>query len=151
MTEKFILEGRAGRYELDVPSRRETLIRFQLVNALKRMEPLPDPAVCKDDITIVGANEKHATLKLTIHNLGSAPARELPVVVVSGSQGKKRVLARSVIDILPESNNLQPSAVSIMFNKIALSPGIRVVIDPDQKIEEICESNNEALILSVGK
>jgi hypothetical protein len=147
-TETFILKERAGRYELDVPSRRETVIKFQLVNTLKHREPLPDPAVCKDDITILKANEKLATLKLTIHNLGSAPARKLPVVVASHSQGKQRILARSVIDILPESRDLQSSTVSITLNKITLSPGLRVVIDPDQKTEEICESNNEALISS---
>ncbi len=144
--EKFILKERAGRYELDVPSRRETVIKFQLVNASKRQEPLPDPAICTDDITILNANEKHTTLKLTVHNLGSAPTRELPVVVTSGSQGKKRVLADTVIDVLPESRDLQPSTVSITLNKITLSPGFKVMIDPDQKIKEICESNNEAPI-----
>jgi hypothetical protein len=107
---------------------------------------LPDPAICKDDITILKANDKLATLKVTVHNLGSAPARKLPVVVMSGPQDKKRVLARTVIDFLPESRDLQPSTVSIMLNRITLSPGIRVVIDPDQKIEEICGSNNEASI-----
>jgi len=149
--EKFILKERAGRYELDVPSRREIAIKFQLVNVLKHQEPLPDPAVCKDDITILKANEKHAALKLTVHNLGSAPARKLPVVVMSGPQGKTRVIARTVIDVLPESKDLQPSTVSITLNKITLSPGLRIVIDPDQKIEEICKSNNEVSISSIGK
>lgn len=149
--ERFTLHERAGRYELDIPSRRETIIKFQLVNALKRRESLPDLAICKDDITILEANEKLATLKLTVHNLGSTPARELLVVVVSGSKGKKRILARNVIDILPESRDLQPSTVSITLNKITLSPGIRAVIDYDQKIEEVCESNNEALISSMEK
>ncbi len=144
--EKFILKERAGRYELDVPSRRETVIKFQLVKTLKRREPLPDPAVCINDITILNANEKYTTLKLTVHNMGSAPARELPVIVMSGSQGKKRILARTLIDFLPESRDLQPSTVSIMLNKITLSSGLRAVIDPDQRIEEICESNNEASI-----
>jgi hypothetical protein len=144
--EKFILKERAGRYELDIPSRRETIIKFILLNALKRQEPLPDPAICTDDITILKANEKLAALKLTVHNLGSAPVRELPIAVMSGSQGKKRVLARTVIDILPESMDLQPSTVSIWLNKITLSPRLKVVIDPDQKIKEICESNNEASI-----
>jgi len=143
---KFILKGRAGRYELEVPSRRETIIKFQLVHALKRRELLPDPAICADDITILKTNEKLATLKLTVHNLGSTPARELLVVVVSGSQGEKRVLARTVIDIIPESRDLQPSTVLITLNKITLSPGLKVMIDPDKKIKEICESNNEASI-----
>jgi hypothetical protein len=149
--EKFILKERAGRYELDVPSRREIEIKFQLLKVLKHREPLPDPAICKDDITILKANEKHATLKLTVHNLGSAPARELPVVVMSGPQNKKSILARTVIDVLPESRNLQPSTVSITLNKITLSPSIRAVIDPNQKIEEICGSNNEASISSIEK
>ena len=145
--ERFTLHERAGRYELDIPSRREIVIDFQLVNALKRQESLPDPAICADDITIVDTNEKHATLKLTVHNMGSAPVRELPVVIISGMQGKKRVLARTVIDLLPESRYLQPSKVSITMNKITLLPGLKVIIDPDQRIEEICESNNEASIL----
>ena len=149
--ERFILQERAGRYELDIPSRQEIVIKFQLVNALKRQEPLPDPAICTDDITILKANEKHATLKLTVHNLGNAPVRELPVIVMNGSQGKKRVLARYVIDFLPESRDLQPSTVSIMLNKIMLSTNLRAVIDPDQRIEEICESNNEASISSIVK
>ena len=145
--ERFTLHERAGRYELDIPSRREIVIDFQLVNALKRQESLPDPAICADDITIVDTNEKHATLKLTVHNMGSAPVRELPVVIISGMQGKKRVLARTVIDLLPESRYLQPSKVSITMNKITLLLGLKVIIDPDQRIEEICESNNEASIL----
>ncbi|MHC4641695.1 MAG: hypothetical protein ACYS32_08620 [Planctomycetota bacterium] len=145
--EKFILKERAGRYELDIPSRREIVIEFQLVKALKRQEPLPDPAICADDITIVDINEKHTTLKLAVHNLGSAPVRELPVVIISGLQGKKRVLARTVIDILPESKDLQPSKVSITLSKITLSPGLKVIIDPDHKIKEICELNNEVSIM----
>jgi len=149
--EKYILKGRAGRYELDVPSRQETVIRFQLVKALKRQGSLPDPAICTDDITIVDTPEKHAILKLTVHNLGSAPVRELPVVLLSGSQDKIRVIARSLIDFLPESRDLQPSTVSIKLNNITLSPDIRVVIDPEQRIEEICESNNEVSISSTEK
>jgi hypothetical protein len=149
--EKFILKERAGRYELDVPPRRETVIKFQLVNALKRRKSLPDPAVCKDDITILKANDKIATLKLTVHNLGSAPAKELPVVVMSGHQGKKRILARTIIDVLPESKDLRPSTVSITLNEITLYPGLRIVIDPDQNIEEICESNNEVSISFIEK
>ncbi len=150
-TERFNLNERAGKYELIVPSRRETIIKFQLVKALKRQEPLPDPAICKDDIMIVDTNEKHSTLKLTVHNLGSAPVRKLPVVVMGGSQGNKSVLARTVIDFLPESRDLQPSTVSIKLDKITLSPGLRIVIDPEQRIEEICESNNEASISSTEK
>jgi hypothetical protein len=144
--EKFILKERAGRYELNVPSRRETMINFQLLKAVKRRGPLPDPAICADDITILKANKNNATLKLTVHNLGSAPARKLPVVIMNSSQDKKRILAGTVIDILPESRDLLPSTVSIKLNKITLSQGLRVVIDPDQNIEEICESNNEASI-----
>ncbi|MBW8042092.1 MAG: hypothetical protein FVQ85_19115 [Planctomycetes bacterium] len=144
--ERFILQERAGRYELDIPSRREIVIKFQLVNALKRQEPLPDPAICTADIMIVNANEKHATFKLTVHNLGNAPVRELPVVIMGSFQGKKRVLARTVIDLLPESKDMRSSKVSITLNKITLSPGLKAIIDPDRKIEEICESNNEASI-----
>jgi hypothetical protein len=150
-TQRFTLNERAGKYELNVPSHKEIMIRFQLVKVLKRQGPLPDPAICKDDITIVDTNEKHCTLKLTVHNLGSAPVKKLPVVVMSGSQGNKRTLARTVIDFLPESRELQPSTVSIKLDKITLSTGLRIVIDPEQRIEEICESNNEASILSTEK
>ena len=81
---------------------------------------------------------------MTVHNLGSAPARDAWVVLYDG----EREVGREQIPRIEAPLRFDPSTVRVGFRfKPARSVHtFRVVLDPDDRIPEITKRNNTVTV-----
>ena len=100
----FSLADRAGPCELVIPPRREFAVDLRLVSPAELPSALPDPALGPPDVTV-----SEGRIEVTVHNLGSAPARDLCVALLDA---EGREIARLACD-LPACAGLLPSTVGV--------------------------------------
>ena len=95
---------------------------------------------CDDAEADIGA--KRLTVKL--HNIGNAAAANV-VVRVIGQEGG--VVAERVVGKLDAPLDLTSRTASVEFEgAVALGRSVRVVVDPDNRVDEINELNNEIVL-----
>ena len=123
-----------------VPPQENTVLKLTQVEPLSEPENLPDLAVSSDDFKPVA----DGAVEITIHNIGSAPARDVSVAIVD-TGGK--VLAESSIDRLESPDeDYAARRATIRFENLPSLSGLTVRVDPGERIEEIFEENNAARI-----
>jgi hypothetical protein len=129
---------RSSPVDLQLPPRKVLIVELDQVKALPRPELLPDPAVGKGDVFYDVATDR---LKVVVHNLGAAPAKNVTVRFESPTG---TLLAQRVIPLLEAPLDLQPRTAVVWLPQPLLLPLDRVVIrlDPDGVIEEITDENN---------
>lgn len=133
--------GRNRSLRLTIPARQEYRLTLSLQGKGVDYNSLPDLAIGREDLR-PSADGKELTV--TLHNLGGKPA-PATVVVLQDKQGQR--LAEVTSTPLAAPQDLQPSTQEV---KLLVPAGTdlrscRVVVDPDRKIDEIYEDNNEAL------
>ncbi|HIE97508.1 MAG TPA: hypothetical protein EYQ63_10965 [Fuerstia sp.] len=108
----------------------------------------PDPAVSSDDIRFDPARD---FLKLTVHNVGSAPVRNVRVLIFDGDPtGDGRQIYQTRIPHIAAPIDLEPRTVTVGVHlEIGDTPrDIHVLLDPDGLIEnEITTFNNRTRAL----
>ena len=97
------------------------------------------------DSTII-QRESDTSLSVTIHNIGAAPAEDIAIHLLAPNG---EVRARAIVARLDPPADLQPqTAIVGITTEDPITPDWRLVIDPDNQIPEICETNNA---IAVGK
>jgi subtilase family serine protease len=117
------------------------IIELEQTQAQPWPELLPDLAVGKGDVFYDKATDR---LKVVVHNIGAAPARN---VAVRFEDPSGNILARRVILHLDAPLDLHPKTAVVWLAQPLLHAvdHIRVRIDPEDQIEEITEENNEII------
>ncbi len=141
-------EGRSLTYKcrgtplyVDVPSRRTWLVDVRLLEKLDVPARRPDLAVHSRDVRFDGES-----VRVTLHNIGAAAAGAFDVVLEAQKGEQWNALARVPVDGLPEITNLEPVRREIVFRGAAAQARgrCRIVIDPEERIDESYELNNIA-------
>ena len=97
-------------------------------------EQLPDAGISSRDV-VVDSN----TVRVTVHNIGIALVESLMVVLYDG----ERELDRVQIQNLEAPLDLLPRTKDVVFSMGSTVPdSVTVVIDPEQKLDEITRANN---------
>jgi len=132
-------EARLGRFatvEIEAPPRKNIAVSLEQVTAVKRPASLPDLAVHP----VKDVKPAEGRLTVTVHNIGDAPAANFAVAVLDE---KGKIIGRRVIPNLAAPLDFVPKTVDVIFD-LAGQNWRRIVIDPENRIEEIYEGNNEA-------
>lgn len=123
---------RGDRIPIAVPPR--TLCRLDIVQteALDDIRKRPDLAVSARDVQ---PDTQPGRVRVRIHNIGAAPAKNVKVVVRS-ADGK--VLGDPVLDEVAAPLDLKARFVEIAVPREPLT----ILVDPDDTVPEITEENN---------
>lgn len=125
---------------VEVPSHKEWVVDLRLRKEIERPAVLPDLAIASRDIQV-----KDGKIVVRVHNIGGAAAGTFDVVAEAKNGEEWTELARTKVDGLPAIKAFEPSAREVSLNADARKPaGIRIRLDPDDKIEEFYELNNAA-------
>jgi len=127
---------------VEVPSHKEWVVDLRLRKAIERPAVLPDLAVASRGII-----SRDGKIAVHVHNIGGAAAGTFDVVVEAKDGEKWTELARTKVDGLPAIKAFEPSAREITLNADAKNPaGIRIRLDPDNKVDELYKLNNTATL-----
>jgi len=102
-----------------------------------------DPLHTRADLALAARELERTSdsIRVVVHNLGSADAGEV-VVAVLDAQGKE--VARRSVGALAAPKDLAPKQAAFAFAlPRAAESGWRLVVDPDRRVPEIFEGNNE--------
>ena len=135
---KKVMFGREETISLTIPPRQSVLVHLKLAGDGVIITNRPDLAICAEDVQISGNQ-----VTVTVHNLGfaSAPATEIAIANRKGKIiGKTATIPalEGVHDLLPKR-----AQVTLTIPPNMKSDGCKIVIDPDNVLEEIRKSNNE--------
>lgn len=126
-----------------VPPRTPYAVDLVLLAAREVPPRAPDLAIARRDIDGI-RSRGGVTLRVRVHNVGSADARD---VRVRAEDPRRHAVAETAIDHLPAPRDLTPSMrrVEIHLAGADAAGPFRVVLDPEDRIFEIFEGNNAAL------
>jgi hypothetical protein len=138
---RALIVQRGTPVDLELAARQVQVIEFKQVQAQPRPQRLADLAVGDGDIAYDKATDR---LKVTIHNIGSAPAKD---VTVRFEDPDGNLLYLQTIALLEAPLDLRPKTVVAWMPQPTLHPVSRIVvrIDPAQRIEEITRENNHII------
>ena len=95
-----------------------------------------------------GIDAASGVLTVRIHNIGNAPAPALVVKVTPrGAASAARAVTVTVEELAPPVD-LRPSTRDVRIS-VALpagTTGLAVELDPEERVHEICETNNRAVL-----
>ncbi|MEW6356038.1 MAG: CARDB domain-containing protein [Planctomycetota bacterium] len=136
--EKTMTLSRNTPIPIVLPPRRLVVLEANQVRPGASIFDLPDLAVVTTDMT---HNAKAGKLAFVIHNVGSAAAQDIDVIVeVDGRQAASHRIRR-----LDAPADLMARIVKF---EQTISPGAKKIViaaDPQNAISEICEENNQAV------
>ena len=137
--EPFTYRRRADSYRISVPPHVAYAIDLRLTEPIEVPSTAPDLAIADRDVKL----ETAGTIQAVVHNVGNAEAHNVKVQLEwrDTPAGRWQVAETQTIDrmALPE---LEPVTQTIEFTKVASGSAYRVVLDPDQKLDELFEGNN---------
>jgi len=132
--------GREETVTLTIPPRQHTLVQLSLTGDGVYITNRPDLAIGVEDIQITGNQ-----ITVTVHNLGyaAAPATEIALTDPNG-----RTIQTATIPALEGVHDLSPKRVqtTLIVPSHVKYENCRVIVDPNNSIEEIRKSNNSLII-----
>lgn len=128
--------ARAEAVELTLPPRQVTVVELRQVARLDPIFARADLALAAREVEVAGAE-----VKGVVHNVGAADAPEA-VVAVTDAGG--RVLARESLGPLAAPLDLAPKRRPFTLRLPGPpGPGWKLAVDPERRVPEIYEGNNE--------
>jgi hypothetical protein len=108
-------------------------------------EPLPDLCASTNDIEW---DADHNWVMARVHNTGIADADFIDVVLYEGTPEKGKEIGRAMLSHLPWPKDLVAMTHKLGWSLKVPPEGITLtaVIDPDDKIEELIETNNRVTV-----
>jgi len=143
LSARDVLHVRRGEpVTIELPSRRTLVLDLRLREGLPRRELLPDLAVAPRDVRRDGGSAVVA-----VHNIGGSAAGPFAVVAQARLEGGDwEEVSRTGVEGLPGIRDFVPvlREVRVPLESAPAGAEIRVVLDPPDEVEEICEENNAA-------
>lgn len=132
---------RATPVPLVVPPGVEYVVDLRLDEPLAVPPTACDLAIHGRDIAVQGN-----LLTLTIHNIGNAPAEDFAVALQQCQSDNWQTLQTQRVPLLSPPAELTPTLARASFHvpQLDLEQRYRFVVDPEERIREICETNNVA-------
>ncbi len=129
--------GRSRSIPLTIPARKEYTVRLDLDGPAVDDARFPELGLGADDVACDGQE-----LIVTLHNLG---ALETPPMEVALVNARGRVLAKTVCPAVPAPLDMLPKTARV---RLAIPDGqdlrgCRIVLDPEDKVCELYETNNQ--------
>jgi Carbohydrate binding domain len=135
ISEKAVTLAKADEITFELPPRKSTVIELTQTKKLESIFTRADLAVSAREIRYNGR-----TMECTVHNLGSAPARDFDVAIVDA---KGQIVAKARIAKLDAPLDLMPRTATIRITlPTAPAKGWKLIVDPARVIPEIYEGNN---------
>ncbi len=132
---------RAEAIPLRLPPKQVTVVEANQLVPLPPLFPRPDLAVSKQEVQWVGK-----TLIVPVHNIGSADAPATALVV---QDRNGQVVAKASVPNLRAPLDLQPKVHSVRLTlPLTTRPPLQILVDPDNRIVEIYEGNNQATVIA---
>lgn len=122
---------------LPVPPRTPLIIKVEQIQKYTRPGSLPDLAIDPWDVKSPGAD-----CAVTVHNIGNAPAERVLVRLVDGED----MVGEREIPGLDAPVDFVPKKTVVTFEDVPVSAMLRVIVDPENAIDEILEENNAVFI-----
>lgn len=119
--------------DLPIPPKSPVVIIVEQEAATPRQQELADLAIDPWDAVWHGD-----TLECTVHNLGDGPAHDIMVRLMDGES----IIGEIKIDHLEAPIDFIARRKKIQFDHISNSANLRIILDPENSIEEILEENN---------
>jgi subtilase family serine protease len=84
---------------------------------------------------------------MRVHNIGSAAAEEVPVALYEGTPEDGKLIGKSLISHLdwPKTFDAQTIKFGWRYSPAASEATFTAVVDPDNEVEEIVETNNQVV------
>ena len=129
--------GRDRRVSLRIPAHREYTITMKLQGEGADFNQLPDLGIGAEDVAVNGD-----AVEVTVHNISG---RDVDGMDIALMDARGKVLVRDRIPAIAAPTDLLPKTakVTLQLPSGRKAAGCSVVLDPDNEIEEIYESNNQ--------
>lgn len=129
-------------FHLTVPPKTVWVVDLRLHEEITLPPTACDLAIAARDLT-PDANG----LTVTVHNVGSAPAEDFVVALQTRDGDAWRTVAEQTVTRLSHPVDFVPFTVDVTFSlrPDQLASIRRVVVDPDDMLFELCETNNAVL------
>jgi acetyl esterase/lipase len=128
-----------------IPPRREVRVEMTQIRQAAAAAPHPDLALTTHDIRW---NVQTDQIEATIHNIGSAEARDVDVAFYRQTEKGLELLEKAVITRIGAPNDLHAENVTVGTwnhrDQMAEADTVVVVVDPGHKQNEITRANNRA-------
>ena len=149
---EFVFSSRGMEVPFTLPGRTVFSLRVEKIADGAGWALLPDPAFGNDDPVTV--DRENATVTVTLHNLGAAPAAGVVVhlTAVTG-EGDRSIVAEGTLGELPRPTGLRPLLTEMVLNITAMADGVDhylLIIDPDGGLLQITTRNDERRIDAAG-
>lgn len=133
------VEHRAQTVYVDVPPTKVWVVDFRLDTPISVPKTAPDLALGAGDVKRIADG-----LQVTVHNIGNAKSAPVDVTLQVEKAGKWTTVSRARVPAIPAPAKLSPSTafVKLVASAASLAGKYRVAIDPEDKLYEICETNN---------
>ena len=130
---------RGTEVEVDLPARQLTRISIDLTGEVQKVaDYLPDAGISARDVVVDGDS-----VRVTVHNIGTVDVENLTVALYDG----ENALGRMQIQNLEAPQDLLPRTQQVAFSIGSDMPdSIAVVLDPEEKLEEITRVNNRVRV-----
>lgn len=125
---------------ISVPSRENTVLILERTAPVEQPEALPDLAIGPNDVVL----DTDGSVRVVVHNIGAAPAQSAEVALVD-PEGRV-VESHAIVALDTPRTKLRPQRTEIRFAAKGASKGWSVVLDPENRLEEILEDNNRQSI-----
>jgi hypothetical protein len=130
---------RADTVYVNVPPHRTWVADLRLDTPIAVRKAAPDLAVAPRDL------ERRADgLRVTVHNIGNAGSKPCTVALQKGNGDRWTTVAEETVRAIPAPKDFVPSTAGVIlpFGTPEASTAYRVVLDPDDRQYELCETNN---------
>ena len=134
--ERSVAIRRFDRLDFTVPPKVPVHLDIRRIKAFPLPGDLPDLAV-SDYFVVREGND----ITVTVHNIGTAPSGTFNAALVDG---RGNIVSSRVMESIPGSEDFVPKPITVRFEGFGKRDDVKVVLDPDNRVEEIYEGNNEA-------
>lgn len=138
--------GEVGQYAVNISIMNGSLTAYNETSIFVTETPLTDLVVLVDGITFISETippleNDEITIKVNVHNLGSADATAITVSFYEGSPSEKALIDSYIISQISHGNSGSANVTWFPSNG---THEIWIMVDPLDSIEESYEDNNNA-------
>ena len=134
-------DHRAETVYVDVPPAKQWVVDLRLETPITVPETAPDLAINARDLKWTDNG-----LQLTVHNIGNADSASTVAVVQVRKGENWATVGRADIPAIPAPRDFGASTEDVLISvrKAEVGNRYRLLVDPEDKQYEVCETNNRA-------
>jgi hypothetical protein len=140
--ENFTFRRRLDTYYVNVPPRKPYCIDLRLLQPVEVPATAPDAAIADRDL----ASPEPGTITAIVHNVGNEPMNKVLVALdAQDAAGQwKRVAEQHTGELA--APGFDPVTEKLTFKQVPPAKAYRVVLDPENQLDELYEGNNVAIL-----